>query len=109
MPSYAQWSLIAAGARRSRNEMNCAATGGADRWRAACPVGSFRQTPEGLCDQYGNVREWCRLTSDEACCAVVGGSWWDAHNRVFELKSTGCGQRRNYIGFRVIALPDDSE
>lgn len=105
LPTCQEWELVACQAKRSRGAMNCMGTGGADRCLESSPVGEFEQTANGICDLFGNVREWCRTRSQDEHCVTMGGSWWDPHRQVRQRKPTGCEQRRNYIGFRIVAPP----
>lgn len=109
LPTCEEWNLVASEASRSRGAMNCAGTGGSDRWRESSPVGQFEQTPTGLFDLLGNVREWCTTDGESEGCATAGGSWWDSPWAAGERKRTGCGQRRNYIGFRIVAAPQSND
>ncbi len=79
--------------------------------RKTSPVGMFESgnTPEGVSDLSGNVREWCKeLYSESGSYRVLrGGSWlsFEQYCRSAYRYSTWPDNRDNYIGFRLVFVP----
>jgi len=140
LPSEAEWERIARAGTRTRfwwgddpdpafgnfgDDACCRGLAqGADAFAGVAPAGSFRPTPEGFHDLYGNVWEWVQdcyagydraprdgAASDPADCrvrVVRGGSYlfpagFGRASARFRLTP---GARRPDVGFRVALDPD---
>lgn len=142
LPSEAEWERIARAGTETRfwwgdapdpafgnfGEDDCCRgmVWGADAFEGVAPVGSFRPTPEGIHDLYGNVWEWVQdcyadydrgprdgAAYDLADCTVRvlrGGSYlfpagFGRASARFRLTP---GARRPDVGFRIALDPDAS-
>jgi formylglycine-generating enzyme required for sulfatase activity len=91
------------------------------------PIGTRHPNAFGLYDMHGNVWEWCQdngrnnydgapvdgsawSSGGEAIRVLRGGSWTDTARSCRSARRLGLAQdsRFNYVGFRVVAIAQDS-